>query len=307
MNTSKTLLAILVEYLPKNDGWPKGVARLAQDPDGDIQMLSNRHAYLVSAGWTGDGREDFYGQYAARKLEPLASDYATAIITREQYEAALAAKNDGWINWGGGECPVEGGVLVEVKYRNEKNYHIKGVNRAWEWSWEHHGTDGDIIAYRLHQPQDVTKVEINAPDCAINGAGELPKKAEQVRDDAWNAYAGITEVDDEADLNECIGQTTAPVWNGEGLPPVGVEFEYGSHRSRAKCLAIGLHYVFASKGNPDDEESDYEELLIDAGTEYHPVDEDRAAIRKVIKDTGIMSSYADKIANALIDAGYRKQ
>ena len=38
------LIDILVEELPKRGGWPDGAARLAQDPDGDIQMLSNRHA-----------------------------------------------------------------------------------------------------------------------------------------------------------------------------------------------------------------------------------------------------------------------
>ena len=129
------LIDILVEELPKRGGWPEGAARLAQDPDGDIQMLSNRHAYLVSVGCTGDGRIDCYGQYAARKLEPLASDYATAIITREQYEAALAAKNDGWIDWAGGECPpVSTNTVVDVKF---KNGNVQSGYPAGEYSWEH--------------------------------------------------------------------------------------------------------------------------------------------------------------------------
>lgn len=51
-------------------------------------------------------------------------------------------------------------------------------------------------------------------------------------------------------------------WDGDGLPPVGVEFEYGTHRTKAKCIGIGHHMIFASKGNPDDEESDYEEFMI---------------------------------------------
>ena len=33
-------------------------------------------------------------------------------LTKEQYESALAA-SDGWIEWGGGECPVGYEVLVE--------------------------------------------------------------------------------------------------------------------------------------------------------------------------------------------------
>jgi len=50
-------------------------------------------------------------------------------------------------------------------------------------------------------------------------------------------------------------------WNGEGLPPIGCEFLYGC-QSKAKCLAIGHHMLFASKGDPDDEESEYEEFMI---------------------------------------------
>lgn len=175
---------------------------------------------------------------------------------------------DGWIDWPGGECPIDSAAFVGYKMRNG----TVDTEDAHLLRWNHLGFSGDIIAYRLHQPQEAEQAEA-----------------------------------DEADLNDCIGQTPAPVWNGEGLPPVGVEFEYGSHRSRAKCLAHGLNLVFASKGNPNSEDGDYEEFLIDAGTEYYPVDEDRAAIRKVIKAAGITSSYADKIANALIDAGYRKQ
>lgn len=194
------LIDILVEELPKRGGWPEGAARLAQDPDGDIQMLSNRHAYLVSVGWTGDGRSDCYGKYAARKLKPLASDYDTAIITREQYEAALAAKNDGWIEWGGGECPVEEGVLVDVKHRDGEVYQNKPAIGDNNVCWSHTGFHGDIIAYRLHKPSE----------------------ADKARASAWIAYAGITEADGEDDLNECIGQRVSPVWNGDGvIPPVG--------------------------------------------------------------------------------------
>jgi hypothetical protein len=104
--------------------------------------------------------------------------------------------------------------------------------------WLGSAQDNDIIAYRLHQPQEA----------------EQPKS------------------DEEVDLNECIGQDAAPVWSGEGLPPVGCEFEYGSHRTKAKCLAVAHHMVFASKGNPDDEESDYEEFMISIlDSEFHRV------------------------------------
>ena len=281
MNTSnKTLLQILVEELPKNGGWLRDVKTMTQDRSGDIWGYDCASPYLGRGNfWSSKSGEDLV-RNSKIEVRDVAVDWNTAIITREQYEAALADKNDGWIEWGGGDCPVPCGTLVDVRYRDGRQLNTLSANNgtlnprdASFVFWRNDGNEKDIIAYRLHRPQEVAQ----------------------------------DKADSEADLNECIGQTPAQVWNGEGLPPVGVEFEYGSHRSRAKCLAHGLNHVFASKGDPNSEDGDYEEFLIDAGTEYYPVDEDRAAIRKVIKAAGITSSYADKIANVLIDAGYRKQ
>ena len=134
-------------------------------------------------------------------------------VIRDQYEAALAAKNELWIECGGGECPVKEGALIDVRYRDSDDYPdalgvqaLSGIGAGSAYL-ERDGYSNDIIAYRLHKPT----------------------KSEQVRADAWNAYAGITEADDETDLNECIGQGVAPVWNGEGLPTVGCECEFMKH------------------------------------------------------------------------------
>lgn len=201
------LIDILVEELPKRDGWP------AKASHAVYAKRFSRVCFTVGGApaMTGDDVsifEDDGADHGAFWLsgalldceEPV--DYATAIITREQYEAALAAKNDGWIEWGGGKNPpVSTNTVVDVKL--EKGY-VQSGYPAGEYSWEHIWQGSNIIAYRLHQPT----------------------KSEQVRAAAWNAYAGITRADDEADLNECIGQDAAPVWSGEGHPPVGVECEY---------------------------------------------------------------------------------
>ncbi|GEM_PF-3747863 len=53
---------------------------------------------------------------------------------------------DGWIPWGGGECPVHDHVEYEVKYRDGATF----VGRlASSCFWDHDGTEGDIIAYRI--------------------------------------------------------------------------------------------------------------------------------------------------------------
>lgn len=188
------LIDILVEELPKNGGWLRDVKTMTQDRGGDIWGYDCVSPCLEGGFWSSKSGEDLVST-SKIEVRNLAVDWNTAIITREQYEAALAAKNEGWIEWGGGECPVPEGALVDVRYRNSEKFPDTFGTIALEVGgygatgrhWNHDGYPNDIIAYRLHQPQEAVQVK----------------------------------ADDEADLNECIGQDAAPVWNGEGLPPVG--------------------------------------------------------------------------------------
>ena len=272
------LIDMLVEDGLNGWQWPDGVECITQDNGSSIckgVAFGYRKApYLKKNIWlanNGTGHADA----KIKKYDAVADDWATAIITREQYEAALAekehplpwdeknkpcptlgaecrgcpdcgrrvsctsdditddavraemgmnsrtldaamaAKNEGWIEWGGGKHPpVSTNTVVDVKL--EKGY-VQSGYPAGEYSWEHEWADSNIIAYRLHQPQE----------------------------------AAQTKEDDEADLNECIGQDAAPVWNGEGLPPVGMEIEYSFAKvnyrtdfSRGKVLAYGMQNVF---------------------------------------------------------------
>lgn len=244
---------VLVEELPKRGGWPEKASHAV------YAKRFSRVCFTVGGApaITGDDVSIFEDDGAGHGVfwlpgalldceEPI--DYATAIITREQYEAALAekehplpwgeknkpcptigaecrgfpdcgrrascasdditddavraemgmnsraldaalaAKNEGWIEWRGGRCPVDDVTEVDIKFL--AGGIVYGVE-AGKYYWPRTGQEYDIIAYRLHKPQE----------------------AEQA------------EADEEADLNECIGQDATPVWNGEGLPPVGVECE----------------------------------------------------------------------------------
>ena len=169
------LIDLLVKELPHRGGWPDGALNATQDKDGQVCFSAGAVPEFGYVAWEGG---DWLGTefYTTR-----ASDYATAIITRKQYESALSASkavvgHDGWIKWAGGECPVDSDAIVEVKFRNQNRYKFNS-DRAGDYDWSHDGVNGDIIAYRLQQPT----------------------KSEQVCADA-------AETDDEADLNECIGQ-----------------------------------------------------------------------------------------------------
>ena len=66
------------------------------------------------------------------------------------------ADESGWIAWEGGEiCPIEGDPIVEVRFRplfrsepSGADIHrgkLSGLVRRWQ----HHGTAGDVLAYRI--------------------------------------------------------------------------------------------------------------------------------------------------------------
>ena len=140
-----------------------------------------------------------------------------------KYESALEG-SECWIQWHGGDCPVDSDAIVEVKFRNPSLNKFNN-DRAGDFTWSHDGFGGDIIAYRLQQPT----------------------KSEQVRADA-------EEIDEEADLNECIGQDfDAPEWSGEGLPPAGCECEARYRTDNAewaffRCVGVDCGVAFGWSG-----------------------------------------------------------
>ena len=163
------LINLLVKELPRRGGWPEGALNATQDKDGEVCFSSGAVPEFGYAAWEG-------GDWCGNEFRTItATDYDTAIITRDQYEAALAS-SEVWIDWHGGDCPVDSDAIVEVKCRchNPRQYNN---DRAGDFYWAHTGSNADIIAYRLQQPT----------------------KSEQACDDA-------AETDDEDDLNECIRQ-----------------------------------------------------------------------------------------------------
>lgn len=171
------LIDLLVQELPNRGGWPEEAKIMSQDAAGLINAHRNeRLVFLIDQFWTGTSKNDACKNFSPFYLKK-ATDWNTNTVTREQYESALAASkavvgHNGWIQWAGGECPVDSDAIVEVKYRKPNPYQYNN-DRAGDFAWAHDGIDGDIIAYRLH-------------DQGINL---------RANDDRM-----------ERDLNECIGQ-----------------------------------------------------------------------------------------------------
>lgn len=98
-----TLLELLRQELPKRGGWPEGVTHICQDGDKYIGGYTSNPMKESAYDWGNEGYVGGSGEYS----EILADDHATAIVTREQYEAT------GWD--GTGLPPV--GVECEYQYK----------------------------------------------------------------------------------------------------------------------------------------------------------------------------------------------
>jgi len=59
---------------------------------------------------------------------------------------------DRWIDWKGGNCPVDTQAKVEVRFSGDTKAQGPAPACAWRWDWLARGTGGDIIAYRLAEP-----------------------------------------------------------------------------------------------------------------------------------------------------------
>ncbi len=99
-----TLLELLVQELPKKGGWKFGINAVYQDWDGELRIDSEHHSstkiFLPLS--------EIFRQRANMKIS-LPDD---AFVTRQQYEAALAASKQ--VKWLPGALPPEG-IECEVK------------------------------------------------------------------------------------------------------------------------------------------------------------------------------------------------
>lgn len=133
-----TLLELLVEELPGRGGWPNWGILAVQDVDKWICFSTLPEVEINGGEWTNNG-----GEWVSciKNGEHLAEDYSKAIITREQYEAALAASKSKWD--GDGLPPV--GVDVRVIPHNNH----WGFSSVGEFSGKVLAFDGEDFWFKL--------------------------------------------------------------------------------------------------------------------------------------------------------------
>lgn len=104
-----TLLELLVKELPRRGGWPEDVFYVTQDYDGQVNSYGSRNPTIGGDTWTHQG---FISYLFDDKEMELCEEWNKSIITREQYEAAIAAQQPVWD--GEGLPPV--GIEIEYKF-----------------------------------------------------------------------------------------------------------------------------------------------------------------------------------------------
>jgi hypothetical protein len=88
------------------------------------------------------------------RLVPVTERVGVADVDPAKPAAApAAALGDGWIEWHGGECPVEPGTAIEVRMRVRDHCAMRMVrdftSRSAYDFWIHQDMGNDIVAYRL--------------------------------------------------------------------------------------------------------------------------------------------------------------
>lgn len=146
------LLQLLAKELKEwpEDGGP--VAAVVQDPDRTAYVRPHDDAdefAFRQNEWIGV----WHNSATARPLSGLATDHATAIVTRADWEAEkarIAGKVDGgWRRHKGVKQPVADGVKVEIRTRGGDFE----VCSADGFAWGANGA-GQIMAYRIHKPAE---------------------------------------------------------------------------------------------------------------------------------------------------------
>lgn len=91
------LIDLLVQELPKRGGWPDFAEVAVQDSDSQICFSSHSGVYTNKEKTDWYGGDWGSGDWRNPFIDILADDRHECIVTRKQYEAALAAsQNSAW-------------------------------------------------------------------------------------------------------------------------------------------------------------------------------------------------------------------
>lgn len=159
----------LARIISENGGWREGAEWAAQDKCAQVTLFKSKPVRHGNTWLDCNGMDDVDG-FGCDK----AKNWHQAILSREEYFHLYPAPDaDGWIEWKGGECPVDGGAMVVCKVRTGKLWRNGKAIAAGVLRWSDTDSTTDIIAYCLHNPEQAKprfceSVMRSIPECEIH-------------------------------------------------------------------------------------------------------------------------------------------
>ena len=165
-NSKKELARIISE----NGGWRDGAEWAAQcKSDVTVSFYSGCAPYRDGDCWWGDHLDG-----TEIKILNLMPNWHQTILSRDEYFHLYPAPDDGgWISFNGDNKPEFGDMVVDVKLRHGG---ISGCGPqcvdCWDWTVE--GSDSDIIAYRLHKPEQAKSTTVGDDETSLEAEFDEP-------------------------------------------------------------------------------------------------------------------------------------
>ena len=149
MKLSKSKLA-LAKVINENGGWSSDEANFAaMDKIGsdhdcpDICFYKDAPVFISGkCMWNSNKPRSIV--LSSIMVNNVIPSWHQCVLSREEYYHAYPkADADGWIEWNGGECPVNDDSLVDVRFPDGSEYFNTGAD--WDWS---NTSDTPISHYR---------------------------------------------------------------------------------------------------------------------------------------------------------------
>jgi hypothetical protein len=242
-NSKKELARIISE----NGGWRNGEFA-AQDGDGEVGGYSEKPQWSPAEKYWFKGAVSIW--FVTGKV---ANYYQTTLSRAEYFHLYPAPDDDGWIEWKGGECPVDHGVMIDVRYRDgvvrkcmPALEPVADYHDVMHQYWQNDGIDGDIIAYRLHKPEQANPEFCDSVMRSIPDPESKPT-IEQLAADYRNAKDYAERKQQEADAakgdadaklkvlelaGEVLGLLVSPI-NAKKEPEMVISVQVGDE---AECI-----------------------------------------------------------------------
>ncbi len=129
------------------------------NPEGWLPYLGGcpvRQGDEIEIIWAGQQRPRTLASHIDWTMPPgIGRISYYRVMAKAEAEIPVAQPDaDGWIDWKGGDRPMNASEVVEVRFRDGI---IGGKRLAASWVWRHTADDNDIVAYRIHKPAEPEK------------------------------------------------------------------------------------------------------------------------------------------------------